>query len=43
MPRKCREKGEEDREYDGRTALREIWKEWDENGEQQKKTEGVGD
>ena len=25
--------GEEDRECDGRTALREIWKEWEENGE----------
>ena len=27
--------GKEDRECDGRTALREIWKEWEENGEQQ--------
>ena len=26
--------GEEDRECDGRTALREIWKEWEENEEQ---------
>ena len=24
--------GEEDRECDGRTALREIWREWEENG-----------
>ena len=31
------------RECDGRTALREIWKEWEENGEQQQKIEGVGD
>ena len=30
--------GEEDRECDGRTALREIWKAWEENGEQQLKT-----
>ena len=30
---------EEDRKRDGRTALREIWKEWEENGEQQLKTE----
>ena len=44
MPRKWREKrGEEDRECDGRTALRETWKEWGENGEQQQKIEGVGD
>ena len=43
MPRKWRVKGgEEDRECDGRTALREIWKEWEENGEQQQKIEGVG-
>ena len=35
--------GEEDRECDGRTALREICKEWEENGEQQQKIEGVGD
>ena len=27
--------GEEGEECDGRTALREIWKEWEENGEQQ--------
>ncbi len=27
--------GEEDRECDGRTALREKWKELEENGEQQ--------
>ena len=33
--------GEEDREYDGRSALREVWKEWEENGEQQQKTDGV--
>ena len=36
MPRKWRGKGgEEDRECDGRTGFREIWKEWEENGEQQ--------
>ena len=28
---------DEDRECDGRTALREAWKEWEENGEQQQK------
>ena len=27
----------------GKTALREIWKEWEENGEQQQNIEGVGD
>ena len=44
MLRKWRGKGgEEDQECDGRTGLREIWKEWEENGEQQQKTEGVGD
>ena len=44
MPRKWREKGgEEDQECDGRTALREIYKEWEEDGEQQQKIEGVGD
>ena len=44
MPRKWREKGgEEDQECDGRTALREIGKEWEQNGEQQQKIEGVGD
>ena len=32
--------GDEDRECDGRTAVREIWKVWEENGEQQN-TEGV--
>ena len=43
MPRKWREKeGKENRECNGRTALREIWKEWEENGEQQQKIE-VGD
>ena len=26
---------EEDRECDGRTALREFWTEWEENGEHQ--------
>ena len=31
--------GEEDRECDGKTALREIWEEWEENGEQQQKIE----
>ena len=40
MPRMWRETGgEEDRECDGRTVLREIWKEWEENGEQQQNTE----
>ena len=44
MPRKWREKGgEEDQECDGRTALREIWEEWEENGEQQEKIEEFGD
>jgi len=34
MPRKSRGKGgEEGPDCDGRTALREIWKEWEENGE----------
>ena len=32
----------EDRDCDGRTVLREIWKEWEEYGEQQQKIE-VGD
>ena len=27
--------GEEDQECDERTALKENWKEWEENGEQQ--------
>ena len=36
-------RGEEDRECDGRTLLRDIWKEWKENGEQQQRTEGVRD
>ena len=35
--------GEEEREGDGRTGLREIQKEWEENGEQQQKIERVGD
>ena len=44
MPRKWKGKGgEEDRECDGRTALREIWKEREENGEQQLYIEEVGD
>ena len=34
--------GEKDGECDGRTVLREMWKEWEENGEQQQKI-GVGD
>jgi len=34
---------EEDRRSVGRTALREIWKEWGENEEQQQKIEDVGD
>ena len=38
MPRQWRGKGgEEDRGCDGRTGLREIWKEWEENGERQQK------
>ena len=44
MPRKWREGGgEEDRECDGRTAVREIWEEWEENGGQQQKIEGTRD
>ena len=35
--------GGEDGECDGRTALREVWKEWEENGEERQKIEGVGD
>ena len=43
MPRKWREKGDdEDGECDGRTVLKEIWKEWGENGEQQQQI-GVRD
>ena len=43
MPSKWRDKGgEEGQECDERTALREIWKEWEENGEQQQNIE-VGD
>ena len=34
--------GEEDRECDGRTALRDGWKEWEENGAQHQKIQGVG-
>jgi len=42
MPIKWRGKGgEEDRQYDGRTALRHIWKECEEDGEQQQKIEGI--
>ena len=40
MPRRWMEKsGEEDQEQecDGRTALRETWKKWEENGKQQQK------
>ena len=37
-PETWRQKGgKEDRECDGRTAIREIWKEWEENGEQKQK------
>ena len=40
MPREWRGKeGEEDRECDDRTVLRGIWKEREENGEQQQKVE----
>ena len=36
MSKWLREKGGvEDQECDGRTVLREIWKEWEEYGEQQ--------
>ena len=35
--------GNEDRECDGRTALRDVWKEWEENGAQHQKIERVGD
>ena len=34
---------EEDRECDGKAVLSEIWKEWEENGEQPQKVEGVGE
>ena len=34
---------EEDHERKGTTALREIWKEWEENGEQQQQIDGCGD
>ena len=44
MPTKWRGKGrEEDRECDWKPELREVWKEWENKGEQQRKTEGVGD
>ena len=36
-------RGEEENKCDGRTGLREIGKEWEEEGEQQQKMEGVGD
>ena len=32
---------EENRERDWGVALREIWKEWEENGEQQQKIKGL--
>ena len=36
MPRKWKEKGsDENQECGGRTALREVWKEWEDKGEQQ--------
>ena len=38
-----REMRRKDRESDRRTALSNIWKEWEENGEEQQKIEGVGD
>ena len=34
---------DQDRKCNGRTALRDICKEWEENGEQQQKIEGVGE
>ena len=40
LPRKWRGVG--DQECNGKTALREIWKEWEENEEQQQKIE-IGD
>ena len=36
-------RSDEDRKCDGRTALREVWKELEENREQQQKLEGIGD
>ena len=36
-----RKGGKEDQECDGRTALRGIWAEWEENGEQRQTIEGV--
>ena len=35
--------GDEDRFCDGRTALRETWKDLEKNREEQQKLEGVGD
>ena len=44
MPSKWRVKGgEEHLKCDGRTVLRDTWKEWKENGEQQENIEGAGD
>ena len=44
MPRKWRGKGgEEDRECGRSTALKEVWKEWEEQGQPQQKIEGIGD
>jgi len=43
MPREWKEKeGEEDRDCDGRTALRDALKDWNENVEPQEKIEGIG-
>ena len=35
--------GDEDRNYDGMTALRETWNEWEKNGEKEQRAEGIGD
>ena len=46
LQRKQKVEGEmrrRDRECDRRTALSNIWKEWEENGEEQQKIEGVGE
>ena len=44
IPIKCKRKGdEEDRCSDDGTALRETWKEWGKNGDQDQKIEGIGD
>ena len=43
MLRKWRDtEGEEDRECDRRTSLRELWKDWEQIGEQQQQLNGIG-